>query len=242
MNCLAYRKRLLEDPQAVTKEMHAHRDRCHSCAAFTQRVECFETNLRPAVRVAPPEGLAERILLRQSLGEEAPVTAPSRRRLLSLAASVAIVSIGLGAVLYRWRGGQDHLTKPELARELVAHLLGAHRPGLGAVTHAVEADEINTLLARVGYVDSEALGAVDNAWPCTFRDQPTAYLVLRGKVGPVVALVLPQALAARSHRFAGPYLNGVVMPCGHGTVAVMAQTNTDLEAVAIQLHSALESV
>jgi hypothetical protein len=240
MNCLEFRKLLLTQPNTLSADMQAHREACADCAAFARRVESLEQALTAATLIEPPEGLAERVLLRQSLGDAPPL--PTRRRLLSLAASVAVASIGLGSLLYWRRGSQDSLSQPDIARELVAHLLGTHPPGLGAASGAVPRTTVKELLARAGFAATAELGVVANAWPCDFRGEPIAHLVLPGQAGPMVALVLPQAVAARSHEFAGPYLDGVIMPCGRGTLALMAQTDTDLDRVAIHLHSVLESV
>ena len=237
MNCLVFRKQIVAAPRGITAEMSAHRISCPQCAAFAAHVEQLEVTLTEAAAVSPPEGLANRILLRRSLVDGQPVIAPSRRRFLALAASVAAATTGLGAWL-QWRRATEPLND-EIARELVAHLLAAHPPGLGATAHLVRETEVTELLARAGFAARTSLGRVENAWPCTFRDQPIAHLVLSRATGPVTALVLPLALADRAHPFTGPQVNGLITPCAHGVLALLATADSELDTIAARLTGAL---
>lgn len=225
MNCLEFRQRLLTAPRASTSAMAAHRTECARCAGFANRVEQMESALTEAVCVTVPEGLAHRILLRRSLADRPPVVAPARRQFLALAASVAVATTGLGALLF-WRRGQQPTFDDSLARELVMHLLMKHPPGLGAKTQVSES-EVSGLLRRAGFAARASLGRVANAWPCVFRDQPIAHLVLPGNDGPVTALVLPFPATSQSHHFAGPDISGVVAPCAHGTLALLTASDID---------------
>ncbi|MBI2801552.1 MAG: DUF3379 family protein [Gammaproteobacteria bacterium] len=237
MNCLVFRKQIIVAPRGSIPEMSEHRTSCPQCAAFAVHVERLEVTLTEAAFVSPPEGLANRILLRRSLVDGQPVSAPARRRFLALAASVAAASAGLGAWL-QWRRATEPLNA-DIARELVAHLLKAHPPGLGAAAHLVSETEVAELLARAGFAARTSLGRVENAWPCTFRDQPIAHLVLPFATGPVTALVLPLALADRAHPFAGPQLKGLITPCAHGVLALLAAPDFELSAIAARLSGAL---
>lgn len=187
------------------------------------------------------QGLANRILLRRSLADAPLAVAPARRHFLALAASIAVATTGLGALLVWQRSAQEEALDGSIARELVAHLLMAHPPDLGAATQSVSATEVTGLLARAGFASRTSLGRVENAWPCVFRDQPIAHLVLPGAAGPVTALVLPRSLAPRTHHFVGPDLSGIITPCAHGTLALLAQADTDLDALAARLQGAIVS-
>lgn len=245
MNCLEFRKQILAAPRSLTAAMIAHRGECTQCVAFAAGVDKLESALKEAVLVDPPEGLANRILLRRSLADALPAVVPARRRFLALAASVAVATTGLGAFLFWRRGeqedGQEEGSDGGLARELVAHLLMKHPPGLGTATQLVSETEVTGLLKRASFASRTSLGRVENAWPCEFRYQPIAHLVLPGAAGPVTALVLPFAVAPRPHHFAGPNLSGVIAPCAHGTLALLAESDTDLDALAARLQRAIVS-
>ena len=245
MNCLQFRKQLLSAPRSLTTELLAHRGECAQCAAFTSRVERQEAMLTEAVLVDLPEGLANRILLRRSLADAAPL--PGRRRLLALAASIAVATTGLGAFLF-WRDAQEDLLESAVTRSLVAHLLMAHPPGLGAVANEVAATEVSGLLKRAGFAARTSLGRVTNGWPCVFGDQPIAHLVLASGAESVTALVLPFTLTRRVHRFVGLEVGGIIAPCVHGTVALLVQSEAEqktshanLDAIVARLQDTLVS-
>lgn len=240
MNCLQFRKRILIAPRTPSVDMIAHRDACAQCAAFAARVERMETLLTDAVLVNPPEGLAHRILLRRSLADSLPAV-PVRRRLLALAASVAIASTGLGAFLF-WRHTEEAGMDDDLTRELVAHLLMKHPPGLANAAQRVRKADVTGLLQRARFSSRESLGRVTNAWPCEFRDQPIAHLVLGDAAGAITALVLPEALTTQTRHFAGPNLSGLIAPCAHGTLALLSESATaDLDTIATGFQAIIVS-
>ncbi|MSR13712.1 MAG: DUF3379 family protein [Gammaproteobacteria bacterium] len=240
MNCLEFRKKLLADPRAPTSDLRAHRDLCPECTVFAGRIERMEQALTEAVLIEPPEGLAARILLRRSLVDGPSVRAPPRRHFLALAASVATASIGLGAFLM-WRRGEE--VDSAVARELVAHLLGAHPPGLGAQVRRVPEADVVGLLARAGFGTRGSLGEVANGWPCEFRQQPIAHFLMAAN--PVTALVLPFDFVRRAQLFFGAGISGILAPCAHGTLALLTAftggREVDLEPLVERFQSAIIS-
>jgi Protein of unknown function (DUF3379) len=244
MTCLEFRKQLLAAPRALTAEMTDHRAQCTECAAFAARIEQMESALAAAVLVDPPEGLANRVLLRRSLADTRTSTSgrtPDRRRFIALAASVTVAATGLGAFLF-WRRAIGPGGDEGLARELVAHILGAHPPGLGATTGSVSETEVITLLARAGFAAHASIGKIGNAWPCTFRDKPIAHFVLDVDARPVTGLVLPQRLVEQSLPYTGPDLSGVIAPCAQGTLALLSEGDGDFDALVAHLQNVIVAV
>ncbi len=244
MKCLEFRKKLLVAPRELTPDIGEHRTHCIQCASFAARIEKMEFSLAEAVLIEPPEGLANRILLRRSLTDVPPAVAP-RRRFMALAAKVAVATVGLGGVLY-WRRRESALIADRgLARELIAHILAAHPPGLGATTQVVTDIDITGLLTRAGFGARTSLGQVSNAWPCEFRQQPIAHFVLADAANPITALVLPAPFVDQSHHFAGPDLSGVIAPCAHGSLALLTESTfapeAQLNALVARFQSAIVS-
>ncbi|MGH8597881.1 MAG: DUF3379 family protein [Gammaproteobacteria bacterium] len=238
MNCLEFRKAIFIAPRSWTPEMMAHRGDCGSCAAFAAELDRMESALTEAIAVAPPEGLANRILLRRSLADAPVASVVSRRHFFALAASVATAAAGLGAYLV-WRGGKRAEMDEGLARELIAHLLMAHPPGIGAENNEVTDRGVGELLKRASFASTAPLSLVQNGWPCEFRRQPIAHLLLSGTDSPVTALVLPVGLASSTQHFTGPNLYGVITPCAHGALALLAASDTELDRIAAHLRKVI---
>ena len=97
MDCLTFRRKLLEDPTRRDTDLQAHEDDCENCADFARRTRSQEARLRALLNeVLPPPELAERIQLAASF--EKP-SVPRTRHWFAATASVllvvATVSIGL---------------------------------------------------------------------------------------------------------------------------------------------------
>ena len=84
MNCLEFRRFKLADPRRLPEEAQAHANDCPGCLAFAGSVNEAEAALERTLTVAVPEGLADRILLRQSGQRRA------SRKALALAASIVL--------------------------------------------------------------------------------------------------------------------------------------------------------
>jgi hypothetical protein len=51
VNCLAFRRQLLIDPQGLKADLTAHSARCAGCARALQRAMAFETSLKAALLI-----------------------------------------------------------------------------------------------------------------------------------------------------------------------------------------------
>lgn len=116
MNCLEFRRAALIDPQHPGHEALEHEASCPSCAHFYRELRMQEEALYEAMNVPVPDGLADRVLLRQTRGW--------RERLFprfaapALAASLALAAaVGLG-----WIFQSAALTPEMLAAGIVAHV------------------------------------------------------------------------------------------------------------------------
>lgn len=67
MNCLEFRRLLLAQPRDKTAEQMAHSALCPGCAAAAAEAEAFEARLSNVMRVPVPDGLADKVLLRQKM-------------------------------------------------------------------------------------------------------------------------------------------------------------------------------
>ena len=66
MNCLEFRRHLASEPHSRRVDFVAHREQCGRCAEAHAQALAFEDRLGHVLAVPAPDGLADRVLLRQS--------------------------------------------------------------------------------------------------------------------------------------------------------------------------------
>ena len=148
MNCLEFRRLKLADPRRLPEEARSHANGCAGCLAFARSMDESEAALERALAVAVPEGLADRILLRQSGQRRAGWKA------LALAASI-VLAVAAGVIAMNWdddSGNQARLAiehvldepqslttrynaDPERFAEIVRELGGSVREPIGTVRY-----------------------------------------------------------------------------------------------------------
>src|SRR3972149_2788040 len=109
MNCLEFHRQKLADPRRLSGAAPAHPGDCPGCLACARSVDECERDLERALTTPVPEGLAERVILRQR-GEGRPAW-----RAWALAAGI-VVAVGVGYVI----GSSPH----PFARLAIAHAAG----------------------------------------------------------------------------------------------------------------------
>jgi hypothetical protein len=124
MNCLECRRLLLATPRERTAEQEAHLAQCSGCARLAAEAIEFEARLEEAVLAPIPEGLADRVLLRQNM-KRAP-----RYHLWALAATL-VLGIGIGTQLYRTHDAAHEPVRPAVA-------LGADHPAVASISFVID--------------------------------------------------------------------------------------------------------
>jgi hypothetical protein len=97
MNCLEFRRLKLADPKRLPEDAQAHANDCPACLAFARSVDESEAALELALAVPVPEGLADRILLRQSGQRRASWKALALAASIVLTVAAGIIAIGRDA-------------------------------------------------------------------------------------------------------------------------------------------------
>lgn len=111
MNCLEFRRLKLAEPRRLPGDARSHANDCPACLAFARSVDESEAALQRTLAVAVPEGLADRILLRQS-GQRR-----TSWKALALAASI-VLAVAAGALVTTWE-----TSSANQARIAIEHVL-----------------------------------------------------------------------------------------------------------------------
>jgi hypothetical protein len=218
MNCEDARRQIGAEPGVSSDELAQHLRGCAACAEFQLEMVTLDANIRRALE--KPLGIAR-----------------ARRRMAAqprwaLAASVLVAAIAILAV---WALRTD----TSLAHEVVAHVIA--EPQSWAAADAVSETELNDVLQKSGLVLDSTPYSVVYARSCWFRGHYVPHLVVRTEHGLVTVLILRNEAVAKRESFNEEGLSGVIVPSVNGSIAVLAGTNAQLDAVAQQMRIAVRS-
>lgn len=224
MNCEEYRQTIAADPSYEGGE--AHLSACSDCRAYRDEMRSFDRRIGRALEISVPElrmpGLPD-------IDTTDVVSLPVRRRFtapvrLAVAATVVLAAfVGL-----RMIGG--NVTYPSLADEIVAHL--DHEPYALRVTDKPVSDRrlAKVVPANVATMTHET-GLITYAQTCVINGRKIPHLVLQGEHGPVTILFLPDEAIDDAVPLEGESINGVLLPVGGGSVAIIGERDEELETI-----------
>ena len=222
MNCLEFRRAVGAEPKSRGPDVEAHLRTCPACEEFANQIDALDRKLLAARRVATPARPRRLPLL-------APF-APQRR--FALAAGVLLA---VGAAFAVWFA----FPRTSLAEDVMAH--AGHEPQSWSTEGAaVSAADLAKILRAAGIAGTLELGRVTYARSCWFRGHFVPHLVVQEDSGPITVLLLPSETVGQEVRFSDRGYSGVILPAAHGSIAVLAQTNTRLDTVAARGLRALD--
>lgn len=245
MDELRFHQKLLEDPQVLDDEMQAYlADNPHKQEAVKQARK-FESRLEEAFKIAPPEDLQERILLRHTFetkGETKtalPEKCPSyfQRGLGWFAAAFLTTAIGLGMWTQVMDSPSGHpITVAHTENAIVTHILEHARkePELLQANAPLNESDVQELFKFVGARLEKPIEFMSFAGECTVDGQKGLHVVLQEEEGPVNILVLPTMSVKAMHVFAQAGFKGQLLPVKEGLVAIVGQNEKQLAMA--QMH------
>lgn len=218
MNCLDYRRQLLAGA-GENDAMRVHRLQCAGCTAEAQEHAAFEIELRGALEVAVPDGLAERMATAHG----------ARRRRFLAAAATTLVAAGAGG--YAWLARQDPLA---LACIDFVMKEEANSIMLGTMPRArAEAALASTLpLQRL-----ERIGQVRHVRPCPFNGGIAYHVVLTLPQGKVTLLVMSSSTARSARRATKEGMSAAVVALKGGSVGIVGADMAVVMSVAGALQT-----
>jgi hypothetical protein len=212
-DCRHVRLAVGADPSHLSADIEAHLATCAECRKFRDETLALDGRLRAALELPLPQ------FRRRS--------PPARRFALAASVVLALVVAG-GAWLFR--------PTSALASEVVAHV--QEEADSWSSHEQMPDDSIAAVLAAAG-VEFDARMPVVYAAPCLFRGRRIAHLVVRTSHGPLTVMLLHHVSVPRRERFSEDGLNGVLLPAGSGSVAVLARDASVPAAEADALVSAV---
>lgn len=221
MNCLEFRRAALVDPHHLGHEALEHESSCPSCAKFYLELRTQEEALYEAMNVPVPDGLADRVLLRQPRGWRERFF--PRFAAPALAASLALAAVvGLG-----WKFQSEALTPEMLAAGIVAHveeeqkaLRAEQRVPLATLVNAVRhsGGELGKTPGETSYADRCPLpgGGMGE------------HLVFNTRHGKLTLILMPGKRITHPVRLDKDGLTISLMPAGEGSLALVSDNRVQI--------------
>jgi hypothetical protein len=242
MDCAQYRRSMLADPHDPDPHLREHRESCHDCTLYSERLLRFESRLERALRVGPvSEETAsppDNVVPLHGRSRTALHSPAYRKRMVAMAASVLVAVVVAGGL---W------LSAPgtSLAADVVTHMRG--EPEAWRRTDVPVPDpKLDNVLrdSRLRLAASGGAGMVSYASSCEFRGHRVPHLVLQTDAGPVTVMVLVHERSSKPMQFDEQGYRGVIVPVpGHGSLAVLTRGSaTDIETIEHIAHRVLDSI
>ncbi|HUQ08967.1 MAG TPA: DUF3379 family protein [Steroidobacteraceae bacterium] len=215
VDCSHARLAIGGDPRNLSAEVEGHVSGCPACRKFRDEMLAMEGRLEAALQLPLHR-------FRDAKKSHAP-------RRYALAASLLIaVLLGGGAWLFQPR--------PALADQVMEHV--RHEAGSWALQRRLAPDEIAAVLARAG-VHFDSSMPVVYASPCPFRGHVAPHLVLQTAQGPVTVMLLSHEKIAARESFEEQGYQGVLLPAGEGSVALLTRGGGVPETTEAEILSAV---
>lgn len=229
-DCKTYREAIAADPQL---ESDAHVAGCESCQAFRDELRAMDRHIAAALSVPVPELKMPEL---PEIDASGVTTLPVRRKMAPVWLAVAATAVIAAVLGFRMLGSE--LTYESLADQIVAHL--DHEPYALRVTDKAVSE---SRLARVVPADVASLetgiGLVTYAQSCVIDGKVVPHLVIQGERGPVTILLMPEQKVDGVEPIDGESINGIILPVGDGSIAIIGETGEDLERIQNNVKSSV---
>jgi hypothetical protein len=224
MNCEDYKEAIAADPSYEGGE--AHLSACADCRAFRDGMRSLDRRIGRALEIAVPDLRMPEL---PDIDTAEVVSLPTRRRFTSPAWLAVAATIVLAAFVGLRMVGSN-VTYASLADEIVAHL--DHEPYALRVTDEPVSDRrlAKVVPANVADMNHDA-GLITYAQTCVINGKKIPHLVVQGEHGPVTILLLPDEAIDDAVQLEGESINGVLLPVGGGSVAIIGERNEKLETI-----------
>jgi hypothetical protein len=227
MNCNDYKEAIAADPSEAFDGGAAHASECESCCSYGEEMRKLDDKIAQALSINVPDFKmpdfpvieADTNVVNLPFGRKARMTMPSW---IGLAASFAIAAVFAARIL---GGGTEYSS---LAEEVVAHL--DHEPrALRVLTTPVSTRTLNNVVGS-DVADLGGVGLITYARTCPIHGKQVPHLVIQGAKGPITLLLMPDEEIDGPVTLTGEGIKGVIIPVGHGSIAIIGDRDEILES------------
>lgn len=233
MDDLEFRRRLYADPAdddiAILEAIQSDAKR----AKFADELKHMDAVIKSTLNVDVPEGLAERLLLKQTMDVHQQHKRKARSY-IALAASVAFIA-GISLTLLRTPDAQ-------LSQHVLAHVYHEIDTMEGRIDEQVELRQVNAKLASYGAQMNHAQEHIYYANHCDFDGKRSLHMVIEGDDGRVTVFLVPniQSFKHKDGAFADGRFKGIIETHGDVGIITVAESQQDAKKAQQQLQKSLK--
>lgn len=236
MTCFEFRRRLLVHPLELDADQQAHAAECAQCKKAADDAAALDSRRAQSVMIAPPEALADKILLRQRMGSRA------RYGLWAIAATL-VIGVGLGAQLYRaYDDGHERVaaaTAVDTSHPAVAAISFVldHEPRLLQENRSGDLEVMHADFRQLGLnVPSEGV-SLRYLGKCPVAGGTGDHIVLDTPQGHVTLILVPHNPVGSRVLVAARNMTALASPSGSGGYIVVAQSRKAITQIERMLKS-----
>lgn len=222
MDDLQFRRSIYADPKSTDPEVVSAKLNDPAKQKFAQELENFDLDIAKAMQVPVPEGLSQKLILRQSLASHQQQKRKSRIK-LALAASITLT---IGFVVNQLHFSHAYNSVADYAIAHVNH--EAHYFTNEGDAHVTLAS-LNSKMTSFNASFSDTLGELMMADFCRFDGMKSLHLVYRGKTSPVNIFIVPDNDYMEFDKaFSSKAFNGVVSHHNNSRVIIVGDKQEPL--------------
>lgn len=221
MNCIDVHRKLTAEPNSQDEAVMAHIEQCPACANFLNSIQNFDESLNTAINVDIPDGLAERILLKQSFTQQRQQRS-NRFNLYAVAASLLIV-LGVSFNMSKITSLLDNsLSLEEIA---INHVID-ERDHL-TENRNIQLAKLNTVLQPFNIKLNKSIGQVNYAGACPIRNSRGVHLVLQKNNSVATLLVIPGEYVTERKTHTKGDFSTTLIPAENGSIAIITEKGSN---------------
>lgn len=238
MNCEDYKEAIAADPSASFEGGAEHVAACETCAAFKAEMQALDARIAKALAIDVPELELPEL---SEIEDDNVVNLPFKgKQKLSTPTWIGIAAtVVLAAFIGVRMIDLDAGSGLSLSEEVLAHL--DHEPQALKVTNVAVSDErfSSVVNSSVGTMDRN-VGLVTYAQSCIINGKTIPHLVIQGQKGPITLLLMPEEMIDSAVTLDGKGVNGVIIPMGHGSIAIIGERDEPLDAIEQEIINSVE--
>lgn len=222
MNCEEFRQSVATDPSFDGGDLHLAD--CAECAAYQAEMLALDRMIARALALRVPELRVPELHEIDTTNVAAMPVRKVAPAWFAVAATVVIAAV----VGIRMLGSD--LQPESLSDQVLAHL--DHEPyALRVTSTAVSDQRLHAVVAdNVAQMDHSA-GLITYAQSCEINGHSIPHLVIQGEHGPVTILLMPEEYVEEATAIAGESINGVILPVGKGSIAIVGEHEERLDKI-----------
>jgi len=223
MNCIDVRRKLTTTPSIQDEMILAHLEHCTACANFAVSMNEFDQTLHTATNIDIPDGLAERILLKQSFTQQHQQRA-TRFKFYAMAASLLIIV----TVSLNMNNLNSVLNNTLSLEDVAINHVNDERHHLNDREN-IQLAKLNNVLQPFNIAFKDKIGQVNYVGTCPIRNSRGVHIVLQKENETATLLVMPgEYVTNRTSRTKGDFKT-VIIPTQNGSIAIVTLKNSQAD-------------